>query len=58
VKLSQEAEVIAPAPTPTPTPSASTKAPIRAVTITCIKGKTIKKVTAAKPKCPTGYKKK
>jgi hypothetical protein len=56
IKLSQEAEVIA--PTPTPTPSASTKAPIRAVTITCIKGKTIKKVTAAKPKCPTGYKKK
>ena len=45
-------------PTPTPTPSASTKAPIKAVTITCIKGKMTKKVTAAKPKCPTGYKKK
>ena len=56
IKLSQEAEVIA--PTPTPTPSASTKAPIKAVTITCIKGKMTKKVTAAKPKCPTGYKKK
>jgi hypothetical protein len=28
------------------------------VTITCVKGKTSKKVTAAKPKCPTGYKKK
>ena len=26
------------------------------VTITCIKGKLIKKVTAVKPKCPTGYK--
>jgi hypothetical protein len=26
--------------------------------ITCIKGKTIKKVTAVKPKCPSGYKKK
>ena len=25
-------------------------------TITCIKGKLIKKVTAVKPKCPTGYK--
>ena len=56
IKLSQEAEVIV--PTPTPTPSASTKAPIKAVTITCIKGKMTKKVTAAKPKCPTGYKKK
>jgi hypothetical protein len=28
------------------------------ITITCIKGKTIKKVTAVKPKCPKGYKKK
>jgi hypothetical protein len=27
-------------------------------TITCIKGKLTKKVTAIKPKCPTGYKKK
>jgi membrane protein involved in colicin uptake len=27
-------------------------------TITCIKGKLIKKVTAVKPSCPTGYKKK
>ena len=27
-------------------------------TITCIKGKTIKKVTAVKPKCPAGFKKK
>ena len=59
-KLSQVAEVVAPTPTPTPTPtpSASTKAPVKAVTITCIKGKMTKKVTAAKPKCPTGYKKK
>lgn len=27
-------------------------------TLTCIKGKTTKKVTAIKPKCPTGFKKK
>jgi hypothetical protein len=27
-------------------------------TITCIKGKLIKKVTAVKPVCPAGYKKK
>jgi M6 family metalloprotease-like protein len=30
----------------------------RKSTITCIKGKLVKKVTAVKPKCPTGYKKK
>ena len=58
-KLIQEAEVVVtPTPTPTPTPSALTKAPVKAVTITCIKGKMVKKVTAAKPKCPAGYKKK
>jgi hypothetical protein len=28
------------------------------LTITCVKGKIIKKVTAAKPTCPTGFKKK
>jgi hypothetical protein len=27
-------------------------------TITCVKGKTSKKVTAVKPKCPSGYRKK
>jgi hypothetical protein len=54
-KLSQEAEIKV---IPTPTPSASAKAPIKAVTLTCIKGKMVKKVTAAKPKCPKGYKKK
>lgn len=59
-------------PTPTPsetpqqtiaTPSASplaskiTVAP-KLITITCVKGKTIKKVKAVSPKCPSGYKKK
>ena len=33
------------------------KAPLKS-TITCVKGKTSKKVTAAKPKCPNGYIKK
>ena len=60
VKLEQDAP--APTPTPTasatPTPSASAKPVAKAVTITCIKGKTSKKVTAVKPKCPAGYKKK
>jgi hypothetical protein len=51
VKLSQDA----PAATPTPiaAPAAAKK-----TSITCVKGKTSKKVTAVKPKCPAGYKKK
>ena len=58
VKLSQE-KVVAPAPAPSPsetpviTPVAKKK-----VTISCVKGKTTKKVTAVSPKCPAGYKKK
>jgi len=31
---------------------------VKATTITCVKGKTTKKVTAVNPKCPTGYTKK
>jgi hypothetical protein len=56
VKLTQEAEK----PAVTPTPSAS-KAPIavpKLLTISCVKGKITKKVTATKPVCPAGYKKK
>jgi hypothetical protein len=58
VKLSQQAPV--PAVTPTPTPSATTKAPTWAEgskTISCVKGKTKKKVSGFNPKCPVGYKK-
>jgi hypothetical protein len=51
VKLSQAA--ITPTATPTPKPVVAKK-----ITITCVKGKTSKKVTAVKPKCPTGFKKK
>ena len=54
-----------PTPTPTVTPSASPSAipqsPTKVVaktTITCKKGKLKKKVTAVKPKCPKGFKKK
>jgi len=60
VKFSQAAEpVVTPSPTATPSPSASAK-PVtpKKITITCVKGKTTKKVTAIKPTCPTGYKKK
>ena len=38
--------------------AADKAAAIKKVTITCIKGKVTKKVTAVKPKCPAGYKKK
>lgn len=38
-------------PQPTAKPNVATNK-----IITCVKGKTIKKVTAAKPKCPKGYK--
>jgi hypothetical protein len=37
---------------------AEAKAATKKITITCMKGKLTKKVTAIKPKCPSGYKKK
>jgi hypothetical protein len=74
VKLTQEAPPVpAPTPTPTPvvTEAPATieaAAPVatqtakpalaKKVTITCVKSKLIKKVTAVKPTCPKGYKKK
>ena len=71
VKLSQEAPAPTPTPTPSPTPSPTpTATPVadpapsakpvvaKKVTITCVKGKTVKKVTAVKPVCPAGFKKK
>ena len=45
--------VISPSPTSKASQSAATKK-----TITCVKGKTTKKVTALSPKCPAGFKKK
>jgi hypothetical protein len=53
VKLTQVQDTVA--PTPTPTPSAKPAA-AKKTTITCVKGKTTKKVTAVTPKCPSGYK--
>lgn len=44
--------------TPTATPTASAAPVAKKVTITCVKGKSVKKVTAVKPVCPKGYKKK
>ncbi len=43
---------------PSPTPSFASKPVVKKITITCVKGKTIKKVTGTAPKCPAGYKKK
>lgn len=42
-------------PTATPTPVKTTAK--KRTTITCVKGKLVKKVTAVNPKCPSGYKK-
>ncbi len=53
VKLEQDKVVL-----PTPTPSPTVKPVAKKTTITCIKGKVTKKVTAVNPKCPAGYKKK
>ncbi len=55
VKFTQAAE---PVVTPTPSPTATAKPAAKKITISCVKGKTTKKVTAINPKCPTGYKKK
>jgi hypothetical protein len=48
VKLTQEKVI----------PKASVTVPARKSSITCVKGKTSKKVTAVNPTCPKGYKKK
>lgn len=55
VKLTQVAS--APTASPSPAPEPTKTAPMK-TSITCVKGKTIKKVSAVNPKCPTGYKKK
>ena len=52
VKLSQES------PSPAPTTSGTAAPSTKKTTITCIKGKLTKSVSAVKPTCPTGYKKK
>ena len=47
--------------TPSPTPAAKTPLVViqaKKTTITCAKGKLIKKVSGVKPTCPAGYKKK
>jgi len=63
VKLSQKSDPapakVDPAPAKAdPTPTATPKPAAKKTTISCVKGKTVKKVTAVKPACPAGFKKK
>ena len=53
IKLTQEAPKAEATPTPTPTP---TQTVTPATSIKCFKGKTVKTVKSANPKCPKGYK--
>ena len=53
--VSEATPTVTPTPTPTPTQTATKPG---AKSIVCVKGKVTKKVTALKPKCPAGYKKK
>jgi hypothetical protein len=55
VKLTQEAAK--PVVTPSPTATASPAAAGKKSTITCVKGKTSKKISGVQPKCPAGFKK-
>jgi hypothetical protein len=58
VKFSQDAPAPVATPTPSATPTAAKPVAAKKTSITCVKGKTIKKVTAVNPKCPSGYRKK
>ena len=68
VKFEQPKPVVIPTPiqsspsTPTtPAPQITTQAATKVITsktITCVKGKSIRKITGINPKCPIGYKKK
>ena len=52
IKITQSAAT----PSPSPTPTAKVvAAPKKKITISCSKGKTIKKVTGFTPSCPKGY---
>jgi hypothetical protein len=57
-KAKQEAEAIAAADLKAKQEASAKAATLKKTTIVCVKGKSTKKVTAIKPKCPSGYKKK
>ena len=54
--IKQTTEIAVPKVSATPTPTTKPLETVKKVTITCVKGKLSKKVTAVKPKCPSGYK--
>jgi hypothetical protein len=58
LKARQEADAIAAADLKAKKESDAKAAALKKTTITCVKGKLTKKVTAVKPVCPAGYKKK
>ena len=58
LKVKLEAEAIAAAQLKAKQEAEAKAAALRKTTITCIKGKLVKKVTGVKPVCPRGYKKK
>jgi len=49
---------VQPTPVVQPTPAPVAKTEVKKITITCTKGKVVKKVSGTTPKCPVGYKKK
>jgi len=58
LKVKLEAEAIAAAQLKAKQEAEAKAAALKKTTITCIKGKLVKKVTGVKPVCPKGYKKK
>ena len=58
LKAKQDAEAQAAAELKAKQEADAKAAALKKTTITCVKGKLTKKVTAVKPKCPAGYKKK
>ena len=58
LKAKQEADAKAAADLKAKQEADAKAAATKKTTITCVKGKLIKKVTSVKPKCPVGYKKK
>ena len=57
VAQSESAPTPIPSASATPMPSPLKKTIKTKLTITCAKGKTVKRVTSTNPKCPTGFKK-
>ena len=58
LKAKQVAEATAAAELKAKQEAVVNAAAVKKTTITCLKGKLVKKVTAVKPVCPKGYKKK